>query len=131
MASDIQMSLVGTWQDAVNAQDADRLLALSTPDIEIIGPRGSAYGHAILREWLSRAGLSLAPQRTFVRDNTVVVAQHAIWRSVETGEVIGETDVASCFRVAGQLISQYARYDTLDQALEAGGLGYGDEVGGA
>jgi hypothetical protein len=122
------VALVRAWQEAVNTQDADSLLALSAPDIEIVGPRGSAYGHTILREWLGRAGLSLTPQRAFTRDNVVVVAQYATWRSVETGEVIGEAEVASCFRVAGQQVSQYARYDTLDQALEAGALHYEDEV---
>ena len=51
------------WQDAANAQDIPRLLELSAPDIEIIGPRGSGFGHQLLKEWLARAGLTLTTQR--------------------------------------------------------------------
>ncbi|MBC8075558.1 MAG: nuclear transport factor 2 family protein [Chloroflexales bacterium] len=122
------MALVAAWHDAVNSQDIDRLLVLSAATIEITGPRGSAYGHAVLRDWLGRAGLHLLPQRLFVRDSVVVVAHHATWRDAVTGNVLGEADVASCFRVANNQIIQYARYDNLDDALAAGRLAYADQV---
>lgn len=122
------MMLVAAWHDAVNSQDIDRLLVLSAATIEITGPRGSAYGHAVLRDWLGRAGLRLMPQRVFIRDSVVVVAQRATWRDADTGRLVGEADVASCFRVANNQIVQYARYDSLDDALATGGLIYSDEV---
>jgi SnoaL-like domain len=97
-ATRVELEVVQHWQDAVNARDAQALLDWSDPKIEIVGPRGSAFGHDVLRQWLERAGLSLSPQRRFQRDQTVVVAQHAVWRSAES-EIVGEADVASVFRI--------------------------------
>jgi hypothetical protein len=64
----------------------------------------------------------------FVHENVVVVAQRGVWRSVETGEVTGERDLASHFRIDGQRVVQFARYDTLDVALDKAGLHYSDEI---
>ena len=121
-------ALVEAWQNAANSQNIDQLIELSAPTIEIVGPRGSGYGHQLLRDWLSRAGLHLTTLRAFVHDNVVVVAQHGVWRSIETGEVTGESEVASLFRVDGQCIVQFARYDNLDVALNEAGLHYSDEI---
>ena len=121
-------TIVRAWQEAVNDRDVDRLLELSDPEIEVSGPRGSGHGHTLLREWLDRAGLSLETLRVFERGGVVVVAQRGLWRSVETGEVVGEHDVASLFRVDGRRVTYFARYDDLESALEAAGLGYAEEV---
>jgi hypothetical protein len=121
-------ALVQAWQDAANDQNIDRLIELSAPTIEIVGPRGSGYGHQLLRDWLGRAGLHLTTQRAFVRDNVVVVAQHGVWRSVETGAVTGERDLASRFQVDGQRIVQFARHDNLADALSEAGLYEADEI---
>jgi hypothetical protein len=112
----------------VNSQDADGLLALSDANIEITGPRGAAYGHQLLRDWLGRAGLSLTTLRTFARGDTVVVAQRGVWRSIETGKVQGEADVASSFHVVSGRVTQFARYDDLETALAQAGLGQADEI---
>lgn len=122
------LALVLAWQDAANRQDSDRLVELSAPDIEVVGPRGSGHGYRLLRDWLGRAGLHLTTLRTFARDNVVVVAQHGVWRSIETGEVIGERALASRFRIDGQHVVQFARYDSLDVALDEAGLHYSDEI---
>ena len=121
-------AIVQAWQDAANAQDVDRLLELSDPNIEIVGPRGSGHGHQLLRDWLGRAGVSLTTLRAFVRGNVIVLAQHGVWRSSETGELIGEQDIASRFRVEGRRIEQFARHDSLDIALAEAGLDYSDET---
>jgi hypothetical protein len=121
-------AIVQAWQDAANRQDIDRLIELSDPQIEMIGPRGSGYGLQLLRDWRSRAGLTLHTHRMFVRDNVVVAAQHAVWRSVETGEITGEADVASRFRVEGGRIVQFTRFDTLAAALAEANLGVEDEI---
>jgi hypothetical protein len=71
-------ALVQAWQDAANHQNSDRLVELSAPDIEVIGPRGSGQGYQLLRDWLGRAGLHLTTQRAFARNNVVVVAQHGV-----------------------------------------------------
>ena len=128
MQRDSPPAIVQAWQDAANAQDVARLLDLSDPDIEVIGPRGSGRGHQLLRDWLGRAGLRLQTRRAFARGDAVVLAQHGVWRSIETGDVIGEAAVASRFRVAGQRVVQFARHDSLDAALAEAGLDYSDEA---
>jgi hypothetical protein len=122
-----ELEVVQHWQETVNARDVQALLAWSDPKIEIVGPRGSAFGHDVLRQWLERAGLSLSPQRSFQRNQTVVVAQHAVWRSAES-EIIGEADVASVFRIERGKVIFYARCDSLQDALQQGGLTEEDET---
>jgi hypothetical protein len=116
------------WQQAANQQDSERLLALSDPNIEVVGPRGAGFGHQLLRDWLARAGLTLTTLRAFGRGNTVVLAQHAIWRSVETGEAAGERDLASRFDVEGGRVVRFERHDSLDAALAAAGLNAADAI---
>jgi hypothetical protein len=114
------------WQDAASNQDVDRLLDLSDPQIEIVGPRGSGCGHQLLRDWVARAGLSLTTLRVFARGNAVVIAQHGVWRSGETGEIAGEADVASHFRVDDGRVVRVARFDSLDAALAEAELSEAD-----
>jgi hypothetical protein len=123
-------ALVQAWQGAANDQNIALLVELSASNIEVVGPRGSGYGHQLLRDWLSRAGLHLTTLRAFAHDNVVVIAQHGVWRSVETGAVTGERDIASRFQVDGQLIVQFARYDSLEVALDEAGLHFSDEMPG-
>lgn len=126
-----EIAVVRDWQKAVNERDINRLLELSDPEIEIVGPRGSAHGHEVLRDWAAGAGLSLETLRTFARGNAVVVAQHGVWRDADTKEIIGESDVATRFRVDKGRVAQLARHDgadSLDTALEEAGLGREDEV---
>jgi hypothetical protein len=111
------------WQDAANTQDILRLITLSAPDIEIVGPRGSGYGHQLLKEWMARAGLTLTTRRAFARGEHVTVEQTAVWRDPATGAVTGEKTLASLFRVNDQRqVSAYARYDTLAEAFAASEL---------
>lgn len=122
------LAIVRAWIEAANAQDADRLVALSDSNIEVGGPRGSGFGHALLRDWLARAGLSLTTLRTFARGNSVVAEQRGVWRAPDSGEVVGEQTVASVFVVDGQRVVKFARYDTLQEALAAAGLDQSCEV---
>jgi len=130
MQQENPLAVVRAWLDAANRQDGDRLVELSDPKIEVIGPRGSSYGHQLLRDWLGRAGLSLETQRVFVRGNVVVLAQHGRWRSVETGESTGQRDLACLFRVDGRRVTQFACDDSLDEAMQAASLNGLDEVPG-
>ena len=66
--------------------------------------------------------------RAFARGETVVLAQRGVWRSIEGGGVTGERDLASRFDVRNQRVVRFARYDSLDEALEAAGLTVADEV---
>lgn len=121
------VATVEAWHAAVNEQDRERLLALSAGDIEIVGPRGSGFGHQLLSDWLERAGLSIETRRIFARGDSVVAEQHGVWRSPQTGEV-GEASIASHFRVAGGRVSYFARYDSLEAALGAAGLSAADQI---
>jgi hypothetical protein len=122
MAESLPVAVVLAWHDALNAADHERVLELSDPDVEIVGPRGSGFGHALLRQWLDHTRVSLMPKRVFARGGSVVVGQRARWASPETGETIGEADVASHFRVKQGRISYYARFDETSAALEQAGL---------
>jgi len=121
------LAIVKAWQDAANSQDVDRLIDLSAAQIEIVGPRGVSYGHQVLRDWLGRAGLVVTTLRAFAQGDAVVLAQHGVWRSVDTGTIQGEADLASAFRVVGQAVTHVARYETLAEALAAVGLSEADE----
>ena len=121
-------AVVQAWQEAANSQDIERLLELSADNIEIVGPRGSGYGHQLLRDWLGRAGLTLETLRVFGRGEMLVIAQHGVWRSVETGQVTGERELTSSFQVENQRVVRFARHDDLETALEEAGLNYSDEL---
>ncbi len=123
------VSTVRAWQEAANAQDVSRLLELSAPDIEIVGPRGSGFGHQLLRDWLARAGLTLTSLRAFARGDVVVLEQRGTWRSLDTGAVTGEKTVASAFVVRDrEQVARYARYERLEDALDAADLDPTDEI---
>lgn len=116
------------WVEAANAQDRGRLLRLSHPNIDIVGPRGTARGHEVLLAWLEQAGLTLETRRAFARDEGVGFAQRGVWRSPE-GEPQGEAEVASSFLVRDAQVVELARYDTLAEALAQVGLSEADESG--
>lgn len=113
-------------QAAANAHDRGRLLELSDPETEVIGPRGVANGHEVLAAWLERAGLTARTKCAFVRGDTVVLAQHGVWRSVATGDLQGEADLATSFRVVGGRVARISRYEKLEDAFGQTRLGEAD-----
>ncbi|HEX8361229.1 MAG TPA: nuclear transport factor 2 family protein [Longimicrobium sp.] len=110
-------AIVHAWLAAVNAADADAVLALSAPDIAMIGPRGTATGHEVLRGWLQHAGATFETLATCARGDSVVVAQRGVWPG--GGDAV---EVATRFRVAGGRVAELQRYDGLADALRAAGL---------
>ena len=122
------VATVQAWQDAASKPDIERLIALSDSNIEIVGPRGSGFGHQLLRDWIARAGLQMTTLRAFVRDSLVVVEQQAIWHNVETGEKARESIIASQFVVENNRVKQFARYDNLETAFKQSGLSLADEA---
>lgn len=121
---------VRAWLDAANAGDADAAVAVTWPDVVIAGPRGATGGHAVLRDWIAYAGATFATRAVYASGDTVVVAQRGLWRDAATGEVKGEMDVATRFRVAGGRVAEVERYGDLAAALAAGGLSMDDAAGG-
>ena len=120
------LAVVESWQFAVNARDLDRLCALSSRDVELVGPRGSGRGYDVLREWLGRAGFTAEPLRWFCGPRgDVVVEQRGRWVIPETTT---ERIVASSFRVAFGRVVRYQRFDALSDALAASSLTDDDEV---
>src|SRR5579885_1950192 len=104
------LAVVNDWVAAANAQDAERLVELSDPNIEIVGPRGSGFGHQLLRDWLARAGLELETLRTFARGGLVVLEQRGVWHSQDSGKVTGDKVLASFFQAKDGRVVKFARY---------------------
>ncbi len=122
MASAPEVRVIEAWHEALNAGDADRLVALSHPDVVVGGPRRTGRGAQLLREWVDRANIRLKPRRVFHQAGTVVVEQEAEWRSAETGEATGGQPVGSVFVVRDGRIESVLRHDDLAGALGAAGL---------
>jgi hypothetical protein len=122
-----RFEIVRAWHEAVNRGDADALVAVCDDDIEVGGPRGSARGSALLRDWLDRAGIQLEPRRWFASPAELVVEQVATWRG-SGGEASGPQTVASSFIVEEGLVTRTVRYGSLTEALAVTGLTLLDEV---
>src|SRR5688572_6306992 len=106
------LDVVAAWHEAVNAGDADRVVALADEGIEIAGPRGVGSGVELLREWVGRAGIRLESGRVFHRPGTVVVDQMARWSDTEVGRAVG-----SVFKIRDGRIVYLARHPDLASAL--------------
>jgi hypothetical protein len=122
-----RFGVVRAWHEAVNRGDADELIALCHDDIEVGGPRGSARGRTVLRDWLGRAGIQLEPRRWFASPAELVVEQLAAWRGLD-GAVTNPEIVASSFSVEDGRVRRTVRYGSLPEALAASGLTLLDEV---
>jgi hypothetical protein len=121
------IAAIDDWHAALNAGDVDRLVGLSTVDVEVGGPRGSGRGADVLRDWVARAGITLEPRRVYGRDETLVVEQSAQWRAAD-GTLTQPQTVASVFRVRDGLVAAVLRYDDVAAALQAAGLDDADAV---
>lgn len=120
------LAVVESWQFAVNARDVDQLCALSSRDVELVGPRGSARGHDVLRRWVGRAGFTAEPLRWFCgAHGEVVVEQRGRW---VLPDATTERIVAASFRVLGGRVVRYQRFYELRDALAASALTDDDEV---
>jgi hypothetical protein len=129
-ASDMKrdrFEIVRAWHEAVNRGDAEAVVALSHDDIEVGGPRGSARGSVLLRDWLARAGIQLEPRRWFASPTELVVEQIATWRSPDDSCIDPQT-IATSFSVEGGLVTRTVRYNSLLEALAEAGLTLQDEI---
>jgi len=123
------LAIAAGWLGAVNRQDTARVTGLSAEDIEIVGPRGSAHGRAVLTGWLARTGFTASARRWFCgAGGRVVVEQDARWTHPVTHAEQGRARVASRLVIRGETVAAYQRHDSLDAALSAAGLTAADEV---
>ena len=123
-----EIRTVRAWHDALNSGDADYLVELSHPEVEVGGPRGTGHGTQLLREWVSRANIRLEPRRVFHRADTVVVEQRAEWRAAATGKVTVSQAVGSVFVVREGRVARVIRYSDLADALDAAHLDESHEI---
>ena len=119
------LAAVESWHMAVNARDFDQLCAVVSRDVELVGSRGSARGHDVLRQWLGLAGFTAEPLRWFCSRDCVVVEQRGRWVIPEASS---ERVVASAFRVHRGRVVRYQRFDDLIAALAEAALTADDEV---
>ena len=117
---------VRAWLAAVNTGDVEAALALTAPDVAIVGPRGVGHGHAVLRAWMRHAGATFTTRTAYARGDVVVVAQLGVWRDLATAAVVGEADVATRFVVRDAQVEELERYGDLATALAAAALSHDD-----
>ena len=107
-----EIATVLAWHDALNAQDLDTLVELSTGDIEIGDAHGARQGHQALLDWATSTRFTVEPGRMFVHDGVVVVEQE-----VFTSGPPQRT--ASAFRVVRDKVASMYRHSDLASALAA------------
>src|SRR5438128_10523620 len=100
-----EAEIILAWHAARNESEVQRLLSLSTDDVEVGGPRGAGRGADLLRDWVARAGVHLEPRRIFCRGDIVVVEQSARWPSAD-GHLADPQIVASVFHVTAGRVSR-------------------------
>src|SRR3954453_10758370 len=105
-----EIATVLAWHDALNEQDFDTLLVLSSDDIEVGDANGAAQGHTALLDWARSSGIRAEPGRMYVRDGVVVVEQ-----AITSAE--GNTAAATAFRVVHDHITSVFRHNDLASAL--------------
>jgi ketosteroid isomerase-like protein len=107
-----EIATVLAWHDALNEQDFDTLVSLSSDDIEVGDAEGAAQGHDALLEWARSSGIKAEPGRIYVHDGVVVVEQ-------QVTSATGNTTAASAFRVVHDHITSVFRHPDLASALAA------------
>ena len=107
-----EIATVLAWHDALNEQDFDTLVALSSDDIEVGDANGAAQGHAALLDWAQSSGIKAEPGRMYVRDGVVVVEQ-------QVTSAGGTSTAAAAFRVVRDHVTSVFRHNDLATALAA------------
>ncbi len=104
---------LGRWHRAVDARDPDAVRAVTSEDVEVGGPRGTARGIAALLDWVRSSGIRLEPTAVFPVDGRhTVVAQNATWPG-RPDHVPGTAPVATAtlFEVRDGRVSRVLRFD--------------------
>ena len=118
-----EMATVLAWHDALNEQDFDTLISLSSDDIEVGDANGAAQGHAALLEWARSTAIKAEPGRLYVHDGVVVVEQQVTSADGDTATA------ATAFRVVNDHVTSLFRHVDLASALAATDLTEQDLTG--
>jgi ketosteroid isomerase-like protein len=110
-----EIATVLAWHDALNEQDFDTLVLLSSDDVEVGDANGAAQGHAALLDWARSADITAEPGRMYVHDGVVVVEQQITSRT----DPASTSTAASAFRVVRDHVTSVFRHDDLASALAA------------
>ncbi|MBS9375567.1 nuclear transport factor 2 family protein [Rhodococcus sp. B50] len=117
-----EIATVLAWHDAVNSNDIDTLVQLSSDDIVLPTPDDDPdQGLDELREWATTAGVTLEPGRMFVHQGIVVVEETATWAADPSPR-----EEAIAFRVVDDQVVIVVRHADLAEAFEATGLSEAD-----
>ncbi|MFD4180601.1 nuclear transport factor 2 family protein [Rhodococcus sp. NPDC058514] len=118
-----EIATVLAWHDAVNSNDIDTLLALSSDDIVLpTDDDDPDQGLDELREWATSAGVTFRTGRMFVHNGVVVVEETATWASDPDNPI----EQAIAFRVVDDRVVTVVRHRDLENAFDATGLGEAD-----
>lgn len=121
-----EIATVLAWKDALNDNDTETLLGLSSTDIEVGDPEGASQGLDVLREWATIAGLTLAFGKMYEHDGIVVSEVTERWGSGTDGPLTG----AAAFRVVEDQVTSVFRHPNLSAAFAATGLTAADAFEG-
>ncbi|BCB76028.1 hypothetical protein GCM10022251_56080 [Phytohabitans flavus] len=112
--------VIAAFHEAVNTADPDRAATLATDDVQVGGPRGSAQGVDLLRDWVATSGIRLTPTAAHptADPDVLVVAQRATWPGDDATH-----EIATLFRTRAGRLTAVIRYDSLPAALAAAGKG--------
>ncbi len=122
------LEIVRRWISAVNEKKLEDAERHSCADIEIVGPKDSARGCHVLRDWIARAGITLETRRSFARLGAVVLEQKATWNSTDTGGSSSTAILSSSFALQDGRVCRVARFNSLHAAFGDSGLTEADEV---
>lgn len=111
-----EIATVLAWHDALNEQDFDTLLQVSSDDIEFGDAKGAGQGQEALLQWARSLAVTAAdPGRMYVRDGVVVAEE-------QDGDAVA-------FRVVHDHITSVFRHADLATALAATDLTEKDLAG--
>ena len=108
---------------AMNAYDADALVALLTEDVELHGFKGTYTGHDEARRWLGTPGPNLRSDITIddVRENEerALVAATREWIWVESGEHADDERWHAVFWCRDGKVARWQPFHYLPEAAAA------------
>lgn len=111
------------WTTKVNQKDIKGVLEVSDPHIELIGPRGAAEGHDILRQWIHESGIQMETQGYYAKGDEVICVQEATWEDQN-----GHVTIYTFMEIKNGKVHRLGRYETLDDAFGQCGLSEEDKV---
>jgi len=132
--SDVEaLAVAHAYDQAYDARDVERMVAMVHEDVEAVTPRGTMRGHAPLRAFMARQSYGVSwhatERRYFYRGgNTVVVFVQGEWRYVNSGDLAEREDGAAVYTVHDGLITRFQPFEDLDTALAAAAMTQDDEA---